>query len=225
MTGISRSIQSAQHGVHPRLIRCLERYARRPSESQPAAHTRESFAQVSPWLESGQALILDSGCGTAESSRWLAEHYPEHLILAVDQSAHRLQQAGLPDHQLTIKQDNLILIRAEVTGFCQLLRRAAIDVERHLILYPNPWPKARHLQRRYHAHPLFGDLIAISARIECRTNWSIYAEEFALALSFHLGVPVESHTLSEVTPMTAFERKYHHSGHMLYRVDAVVPRS
>ncbi len=225
MSRESKTIQSAQLSVHPRLRRCLQRYADRPSESEPAAHTVQSFAQVRPWLESGQSLILDSGCGTAESSRWLADQYPDHLILAVDQSAHRLYQAGLPDGHLAVRQGNLILIRADVTGFCQLMRRCGLRVDRHMILYPNPWPKARHLQRRYHAHPLFADMIRISKLIECRTNWAVYAEEFALVLSYHLGSRVEVRPLRNPTPVTAFERKYYNSGHILYQVNASVPKS
>jgi len=52
--------------------------------------------------------------------------------------------------------------------------------------------------------------------IELRTNWRVYAEEFALALDI-AGVANISEAFVPEEPLTPFERKYQASGHELWR--------
>ena len=91
-------------------------------------------------------------------------------------------------------------------------------IAQHYLLYPNPWPKAKHVKRRWHAHPVFPAIIDLGGRLELRTNWSIYAREFELALT-HLGIDAARvEPLAPATTWTPFERKYRASGHPLFRL-------
>ena len=97
-------------------------------------------------------------------------------------------------------------------------------VARHCIFYPNPWPKAEHLGRRWHGHPRFADLLRLGGRLELRTNWPVYAQEFAHALQVAghaatLGVVAAP----EAEPISPFERKYALSGHTLWLLQAQLP--
>ena len=52
-----------------------------------------------------------------------------------------------------------------------------------LFLYPNPWPKKKHLGRRWHGAPVFPALVKLGGELEMRSNWQTYLDEFALALA------------------------------------------
>jgi len=88
----------------------------------------------------------------------------------------------------------------------------------HFILYPNPWPLKKDLKKRYHAHPVFHELVRLGKRIELRSNWSLYLQEFSHAYQYISG---RSSTVESFTPeiaITPFERKYMNSGQTLYRL-------
>ena len=82
---------------------------------------------------------------------------------------------------------------------------------------PTPWPKSKHLKRRVHGHPAFKLLLQLGGRIELRSNWQVYVEEFAVAM--HLaGVRGLVQMVPETAPaISLFERKYRDSDHHLWR--------
>ncbi|MEL6184493.1 MAG: SAM-dependent methyltransferase [Myxococcota bacterium] len=166
-------------------------------------------------------MILDAGCGTAESCSALAHAHPQAWILGVDQSLHRLGTEGVarPD-------DRMVTARAELGDLFRLWRVSGRRFEKVYFLYPNPWPKPEHLFRRWHGHPAFPDLLACSAALEARSNWRIYLEEMELALTWFLGPPEAEeplravHRLPPGPPISPFERKYARSGQALFRLTA-----
>jgi tRNA (guanine-N7-)-methyltransferase len=78
----------------------------------------------------------------------------------------------------------------------------------HYLLYPNPWPKPGHLARRVHGHPAFPLLPALGGRLELRSNWQIYVEEFGVALHLREIAASVSRCPGRGHPLTPFERKY-----------------
>ncbi len=158
--------------------------------------------------------MLDAGCGTGASTRELARRFPEHVIVGIDKSAARLATAAESE-----RPDNVILSRCDCIDFWQLAASENMRCEKQFLLYPNPWPKPEQVKRRWHAHPVFPAMLAISDALELRTNWRIYAEEFAMALNI-AGIEAMSASVDGSDPLTPFERKYHASGHSLFRVDA-----
>ncbi|WP_322520510.1 SAM-dependent methyltransferase [Guyparkeria halophila] len=212
----SRPVTSSQTAPHEDLERQLRRHARRPFAKPIAAYNREAFDRVATQLASTERpLILDSGCGTGDSSRLLAYRHPDHWVVGVDRSADRLSR------QRTDTPANCLLVRADLVDFWRLAHEHGWRPARHYLLYPNPEPKPRHLKRRFHAHPVFPAFVALGGRIESRSNWRIYLEELAQALAFHgRACHIESVPADEPA-MTLFERKYQASGQSLWRLISI----
>ncbi|QGT78560.1 methyltransferase domain-containing protein [Guyparkeria halophila] len=211
--GVSRSVTSSQTGPHDDLERQLRRHAQRLFAKPITDYNRNAFDQVTARMAAvDRPLILDSGCGTGDSSRLLARRYPDHWVIGVDRSADRLSRQR-PD-----TPPNCLLVRADLVDFWRLARQAGWTPARHYLLYPNPEPKPRHLKRRFHAHPVFPSVVALGGRLESRSNWRVYLEELALALEFHGRTARVEPVKDNEPPMTPFERKYRASGQPLWRL-------
>jgi tRNA (guanine-N7-)-methyltransferase len=113
---------------------------------------------------------------------------------------------------------NLRLIRGDLVDIWRILEDADIRLEKHFILYPNPWPKSQHLQRRWHAHAVFPAIIRLGGQLILRTNWEIYAREFADAVQIATGKRPALYQYFPGTFISPFEKKYFLSGHTLYEV-------
>ncbi|RAH37609.1 tRNA (guanosine(46)-N(7))-methyltransferase TrmB [Halomonas sp. SL1] len=220
MSERSRIITSNQPGPHHDLARRVERALTHPLRKPLADHTREAFAAAEAWRASyGEApLILDACCGVGLSTRRLAEAHPDCVVIGVDRSADRLsREHGAPP-------DNALLVRADLVDFWRLALAAGWRPVRHYLLYPNPYPKSTHLKMRWQGHPVFPAILALGGRLELRSNWRLYVEEFSLAVEQATGVaaPVEAHDPAGDF-LTHFERKYHLSGQPLWRMVAELP--
>ncbi len=220
----SPRVTSGQTGPHRDLIRVLERHRDRPYRKPIAAHTRAAFAWVKENVATrSRPLILDSGCGIGAAARELARQNPERWVVGVDQSAHRLRRAGWAEPGL--RCDNLLLARAELADFWRLALAARWRLERHYLLYPSPWPKPGQLRRRWHAHPVFEALLGLGGRLELRTNWRIYADEFVIALEFFGHGAATVRRFEPAEALTPFERKFAASQHPLFRVTVDLGRT
>ena len=114
----------------------------------------------------------------------------------------------------------MVLVRADLVDYWRLLHESGVRLDRHYVLYPNPWPKIGHLARRWHAHPVFPYLPRLGGRFECRTNWRVYIEEMTAALALLRGHTFEWATFEPDRPISPFERKYRDSGQTLFRLEA-----
>ncbi len=211
-------VSSTQRGVHPRLEVCVRRHLE-TSWAQPLHRpTLEAWHQLERQdvFASGQAVVLDSGCGTGESTRRLACMFPRHLVIGVDRSLKRLGKSGVTSGIL--QGDNIILLRAELATFWRLLLSSGRSPERHLLFYPNPWPKPGHLSRRWHGHPVFPQLLALGGEVEMRCNWEIYAQEFAQAVSIATARDIEVKNIQPDKGVSPFEQKYLERGQPLFSV-------
>ncbi|MCL2022674.1 MAG: SAM-dependent methyltransferase [Betaproteobacteria bacterium] len=214
----SRSVESSQQGVHPALPETLTRHFTRAFCQPIRDYNRVAFAEaIGRWQgwDGNAPLMLDSGCGVGWSTIKLANTRPDCFVLGIDQSAHRLARKKaepLPD--------NLAFIRADLVDFWRLLAGMNIRLTAHYLLYPNPWPKARHLKRRWHGHPVFPALLSLGGRLECRSNWKIYLDELEFAINWAGYAATVAAHLPEDDGLTPFERKYHASGQPLWKLVA-----
>jgi tRNA (guanine-N7-)-methyltransferase len=214
---LSRLVSSPQTGPHEGLIDLLERQAQREWAQPLHQPTVEAFEAAQDMLSGVDTKrVLDSGCGTGESTRLLAAALPDCTVIGVDKSLARLARTGAKRYPHV--EGNVVWVRADLASFWRLALRAGWKLERHYLLYPNPWPKPSQLQRRWHAHPVFPDALSLGGRLEMRCNWKPYALEFAAALNFLLGVDVKPCTPPPDPVLSPFERKYRRSGHDLYSV-------
>ena len=221
MSGNSRFISSAQTGVHPDLEKLVRRHMAHPFLKPIADYNREAFALALAAREQWQPaapLILDAGCGVGWSTQRIAETYPDHFVFGVDQSVDRINR-GKP---LPLPA-NAALIRADLVDFWRLLAENGIRLARHYNLYPNPWPKIGHLARRWQGHAVFPVWLALGGELECRSNWRIYIEEMAQALTMLTAQQVSCESWQTDNPMTPFEKKYQESGHDLWRCRVSLP--
>ena len=173
------------------------------------AHTAQAFAAVRDAVEtSTKPLILDSCCGTGDSTRYLASRFPDAQVIGIDKSAHRLQR-----YRDSNTHDCMVL-QADVNDFWRLAVESGWRPIRHYLLYPNPYPKASQLRKRWYGSPAFPSLLALGGGLTVRSNWPIYVEEFALALKI-AGYAASRQTLVDAAGITAFETKYAERGHRL----------
>ncbi len=216
--GISTRVSSNQDRPHPHLRACVLGHFEHPWREPLHQPSVRAFAQLEQLLHPGEqhGLILDSGCGTGVSTQALADIHPERIVIGIDRSAARLQR--FLSGSLATRQGNCIWVRARLETIWRLALGAGWGVLKNYLLYPNPRPKSDQFKKRWHAHPVFPVILALSGSIELRTNWRIYAEEFASAVQWSGGARPEVELLSAVSSITPFERKYAASGHDLYRV-------
>ena len=189
-------------------------------------HTRRAFMSVLPLLldrrESRAPCILDSCCGTAQSTLYLARKHPQSFVLGIDRSHVRLQAA--PD-----LPSNAVVLRAECADFWRLCAESNIVFVQHMLWYPNPYPKSEHLVRRWYAHPVFPTLLSISHELELRSNMQWYVDDTATVLKYYDRLP----SVQPLPPMndaehgaaTAFEKKYGERGESLWQLRCVLQQA
>ena len=214
--GDSSPVYSNQTVPHPGLESLVRRHQRRPFGRPASAHSLRRFDRLDEVVSDHRGpLVLDAGCGSGDSTLLLARRYPEALVIGVDKSAHRLKKLGAGASPLC--RENYALARMDLVDFWRLADQAGWRVTRHYILYPTPWPKQKHIKRRWQGHPVITHLPSLGGVLELRTNWLLYAQEFAATLQWLCGRPVEVRRFTPVSPLTPFETKYQASGHALYR--------
>lgn len=219
--GDSKAIISNQAGVHEKLDDVVKKHLSHEFQKPYQAHTQDAFAKVDVLVKAflvenptGE-VILDACCGVGQSTRILAKKNPQALVIGVDKSDHRLNR-NIEGFELEdgFSAENYHLVRADLNDFYRLVKAAGWPVSKHYILYPNPWPKSKHLQRRWHGSAVFPQMTSIGQQLILRSNWDIYLAEFQQAASL-VGlqgditlVPIVE-TSKAITP---FEAKFQASG-------------
>lgn len=216
MNSASKPVSSDQSGPHPEVAARVRRH-RESAFLRPAhAASALAFERACEWLAARceAPVLLDTGCGTGSSSRALARAHPEAAVIGLDKSAARLARGAAE-----ACPDNLLLLQANLLDVYPLARAAGWRVSAQYLLYPNPWPKAAQLNKRWHGSPIFPDLIALGGALELRSNWRVYVDEMQIALRV-FGVEAGVERIEPVAPLTLFEAKYAASGHALWRLRA-----
>lgn len=216
----SREVISNYTGIHPALQKVVERHLSSPYQKAYSNHTKDGFERNLEILDAWRgAIILDSGCGTGDSSIILSKQFPNHLVIGADKSEKRISLALAK----APKRANLLFLRCELVDLWRLLDDYHFVLEKHYLLYPNPWPKSGHLKRRWYAHPVFQTLLKLGGLLEIRSNWSPYVDEFHVAVQIAQvrNENVSRGMIQSGCPLSAFEKKYLESGQTLHslRVD------
>ena len=233
----SRPIISSQTEIHEHLAKLVEKHATTRFLKPIAPYSKAAFdTSIAAWRAAGEPpLILDAGCGTGLSTLNLANRFPQHFVIGVDQSEDRLTRNIAWSGEMPA---NFIKVRADLADYWRLMQHAGVKPNRHYLFYPNPWPKKHHVGRRWHGHPVFPTIVALGGHFECRSNWRIYIDECAGALRQLTGIDVQTEPhlpgdaavpgqLAHEPPalcgaITPFERKYLASGHTLWRCRAQI---
>lgn len=128
------------------------------------------FGRIAP-------VLLDIGSGTGEMTAALAAADPARDVLAVEvhtpgvASLLRLTEATGLRNVRVAEGDAVVVLR-------DMLAARSLDEVR--VLFPDPWPKARHHKRRL-VSPSFVALVArrlrSGGRLHVATDWPHYAEQ------------------------------------------------
>lgn len=202
-----------------------------------SAAKRSALAELLPRFALGpdeRPDALDLGCGTGEAALALATERPDWLVLAVD--VHSASVATLliratgssaaaaapASTNLRVHHgDGLALLRDRLPpGSLRLLR----------VLFPDPWPKARHRHRRL-VQPAFAalvaDRLAPGGRLELATDRADYAAQMAAVLGGEgrfsaelVNVPVPEPTEPRTEPAVAtyYEQQARAAGRTVHRL-------
>jgi tRNA (guanine-N7-)-methyltransferase len=220
VTGDSRMIETNQPDIHEKLVDIVHKHIAHPSRKPIQAHTQQAFDEINAIVQafSGE-VILDSCCGVGQSTRLLAKQNPGTLVIGIDKSAHRINRNvdEIEHDDGQGKVQNYYLIRADLNDFYRLVVTANWQISQHYILYPNPWPKAKHVQRRWHGSAVFPQIIAVGQEIILRSNWRLYLEEFQLAASI-FSLQGDISAINDAEPLTPFEAKYQASGQQCWQL-------
>ena len=228
--GDSKAIITNQDGIHEKLDEVVKKHLTHPFQKPYQVHTEQAFKEMDSYVQAFLSenpegkVILDACCGVGQSTRILADQNPQALVIGVDKSDHRINRnvEGFSEEE-GYQAKNFHLARADLNDFYRLVKAANWPVSKHYILYPNPWPKSKHLQRRWHGSAVFPQMTSIGNTLILRSNWILYLQEFQQAakqVALHGNISqVNSHDeVSTQPPLTPFEAKYQTSGQVCWQL-------
>ncbi|MGJ8640533.1 MAG: tRNA (guanosine(46)-N7)-methyltransferase TrmB [Opitutaceae bacterium] len=120
------------------------------------ARKKELKAQIEADLAGVDSILFEAGCG---HGHWLADYAKENpntICIGIDLITWRIRK-GL-DKKEKRGLENLYFYKAELGEFLEVLPKR-IQFDRTIMLFPDPWPKAKHHRRRMIQH-VFLDEVA-----------------------------------------------------------------
>ena len=194
----------------------------------PQTRTRTALSPISCPLD------IEIGCGVGWHPIAYARKHPNRYLVAIEHTAEkfekfarRLRRNPAARNLLAVHANAISWITHEVT---------TQSVDRYFLLYPNPYPKAKQRNQRWHAMPFMERLIATlkpGGELILATNLPAYAEEAEDLLVQHWGlIPARKRllmlpTLPEGFPRTHFEKKYLEAGQicfdLVFRKPTLIP--
>lgn len=155
---------------------------------------------------------LEIGAGQGLFAIRHSQNHSDHLVLAIEQTNSRF--AKLKNRKLNHPQlENLQVLQADAVAFVtHFIPLASLD---HVYLhYPNPYPKSKQANLRWHNRPFFGHLMEkmkTGAQLTLATNVKSYAEEAELRITEHWKLQLLSKaslSQGDLEPRSHFEIKY-----------------
>ncbi|MBX3021491.1 MAG: hypothetical protein KF799_07405 [Bdellovibrionales bacterium] len=182
-------------------------------EFKPERVPRPQHLDVAPPLP--PTLDLEIGAGRGLHAIQYCTRHPERTLLAVERTHAKF--AGLEQRkQAHPELEGLIILQADAISVVTHLLKTE-SLERVFLLYPNPYPKTKHANLRWHNSPFLSQLkqkMKPGAELTLATNLEWYATEAAERLAEVWGFRLlEKRQLGvEHVDRTHFERKYRARG-------------
>jgi tRNA (guanine-N7-)-methyltransferase len=92
-----------------------------------------------------ERILFEAGCGHGHWLTSYAENHPETICVGIDLVSWRIRKCL--EKRDKRRLENLHFYKAELGEFLEVLP-APVRFERTVLLFPDPWPKARHHRRR-----------------------------------------------------------------------------
>ncbi|TVP75845.1 MAG: tRNA (guanosine(46)-N7)-methyltransferase TrmB [Puniceicoccaceae bacterium] len=131
--------------VSPALVMAEISEAHARELAKQAARKEDLSRSVVADLSGCQRILFEAGCG---HGHWLCDFaaaHPDIHCVGIDLISWRIRKAN--DKKAKRDLGNLHFYKAELAEFLEVLP-PAIRFERTVLLFPDPWPKAKHHRRR-----------------------------------------------------------------------------
>lgn len=113
--------------------------------AKQAARKTELRKKLEQDLAGVGSILFEAGCGHGHWLTSYAEAHPDTVCVGIDLVSWRIRKCREKLEKRGL--ENLHFYKAELNEFLEVLPDA-IRFERTVLLFPDPWPKARHHRRR-----------------------------------------------------------------------------
>lgn len=172
----------------------------------------EAFGRIAPRL-------LDVGIGNGEATIAWASAHPDTDVLAVE-----LHRPSIAATLLAVADAGLDNVRvAEVDVRTLLADTGPGDLAAVRVLFPDPWPKRRHLARRLVDERFVGavaDVLPPGGTLHVATDWEDYARQAIAAAEADGRYAVEPAAERPDRPVTTYEALGRAAGRTIHDVVA-----
>ena len=168
-------------------------------------------------------MAFEIGAGNGMFSRQFVRGEPDWFLLSLERTANKSGRHFEILRTLKSHYPNLYFLRADAISFvAQQVPDTKFD--KIFLLYPNPYPKKKQSNLRWHNMSFFSELLRTlkpGGQIEMRTNLDWYSKEFEKALNerfAQLRLITKNVLGNEHSPQTAFEKKYLEQGQSCFQL-------
>ncbi len=173
-----------------------------------------------------KAVDLELGCGTGMFALGYAQQHVARHLIAIEQTVNKFRtfERAFQKQQLP----NLTPVHADGSLWVDRYLPAA-SIERLFILYPNPYPKKKQLNLRWHYMPAMHSILRAlkpGGEILFCTNLKWLVDEAAAQFSGGWGLDltsVEEVRLGARSSLTLFEKKYLERGEICFDLKLRLP--
>ena len=121
----SHEIVTNQDGLNENLTEIVNKHIKHEFRKPYHPRSIEGFKQVEQAINAaGKPVIFDSCCGVGDSTINIAKSHPDHFVIGMDKSGHRLSKnEAYEQHGV----DNFMLLRTDLNDFWRLAVDAQLD--------------------------------------------------------------------------------------------------
>lgn len=182
------------------------------------------LAEIAPqefFATAPEQIWLEIGFGGGEHLIWQAEHNPHVGLIGAEPF-----EDGVVKVLTAIEEKQLQNVRVLPADVRRLIRQFSSEsIARAFILFPDPWPKARHAKRRLispHLLDALGRVLSHGAELRVATDIAHYAASIMQAVHCHpefvweVNRPQDWRTRPADWPATRYEGKARRAGRQPY---------
>ena len=162
-------------------------------------------------------LQVDLGCGDGSFLCELAAQFPDKNLLGIERLTKRVEKV----RRKSVKIDNARVLGTD-TLFAVRYLLPTNSVETFYLLFPDPWPKRRHQQRRIFTGEFLDAIAAAleqSGVLRVATDHLDYFHQIERLSRAHSEFEIVPRSRDEVLiPLTKFERRFCEQGMPIYRL-------
>ena len=164
-------------------------------------------------------LEIDVGCHKGLFIVEMAQAHPTHNFLGIERQAKRVLKTGKKIKALHL--DNADVTQGDGQGVLDQLPEGCADYIH--VLFPHPWPKRRHWDRRMVQDPFFkacARVLKAGATLRIVTDHRDYWESISECIK-GLGDFVKKEAVHELRsyPETEFQKKFLSAGLPIYEIE------